>query len=176
MRIKYKKIVVTGFCSLFILFLKAQESKSDSAMIMDVLNAFMNCIKKKDSVVYYSLFHKDPVIWIGISKPLTYQNDLQRNKNASDLYTSSHHRFFRGIDAGGTEEEKFYNIQIIEDGAIASVMFDYSFWVSGKKQNWGKENWAMIKTKGQWKIVSVTFSIEDEKLNPEPTRPRSNDF
>ena len=134
MKMQLKKICLMCCCCFFVLFLQAQTSKSDKEMIMDVLNAFMGCIKKKDSVVYYSLFHKDPVVWIGISKPITYQNDLQHNKNASDLYNSTHHRFFRGIDEAGTEEEKFYNIHIIEDGAIASVMFDYSFGFEAKSR------------------------------------------
>jgi hypothetical protein len=55
----------------------------------------------------------------------------------------------------------------LENGYIATVMFDYSFWENGKKTNWGKENWAMIKTNGQWKITAVNFSIEEESINPE---------
>ncbi len=68
----------------------------------------------------------------------------------------------------GLKQESFYNVQIIEDGAVASVAFDYSFWLNGEKNNWGKEFWHMIKVNENWKIVSVVFSMEMEDYAKEP--------
>jgi len=67
-------------------------------------------------------------------------------------------------------KKKFYNININEDGYVASVTFDYSFWSHRQKQNWGKESWGLVKANGKWKIASVIFSMEFENIVPEPKR------
>ena len=137
--------------------------------IKKVLNTFMECLVQKDSTKFYSLFHNDPIVWVGVMQQKTYENELKKNSNAKDNFKANYKSFYRHFYSKEIEE-KFYNIQILEDGYIASVAFDYSFLENKKKSNWGKESWAMIKTNGQWKITSVIFSSEDETINPEPKK------
>ncbi len=135
--------------------------------IKKALNTFMECLVQKDSIKFYSLFHNDPIVWVGVTQQKTYENELKKNSKAKDNFKASYKAFYRHFYSKEIEE-KFYNIQILEDGYIASVTFDYSFLENKKKLNWGKESWAMIKTNGQWKITSIIFSTEDEVINPEP--------
>jgi hypothetical protein len=90
------------------------------------------------------------------------------DSTSKDNFRANYKAFYRHF-YDKSVDEKFYNIQILDDGYIASVIFNYSFWEKGKKTNWGKESWAMIKTNGQWKITAVIFSSESEHVNPEPT-------
>lgn len=143
---------------------KATNNKQEIQML---LKTFMECFVKKDSTLFYSLFLTDPVVWIGVTQEKSYADELKKNSSADDFFSANYKSFYRHFYPKNVEE-KFYNIQIDEDGYIASVTFDYSFWESGKKINWGKESWAVIKTKGKWKISSVIFSLEDETINPEP--------
>lgn len=138
--------------------------------IKQVLNTFMDCIVKKDSTKFYALFHKDPIVWIGVTKRDSYIEDLKKDSTEKEYFSATYKQFYRSISNAGAHEEKFYNIHIIEDGYVASVNFDYSFWNNQQKQNWGKEIWAMIKINGQWKITSVLFSLEYESIHPEPKR------
>jgi hypothetical protein len=55
-------------------------------------------------------------------------------------------------------EEKFYNVEITQDGVLAWVMFDYEFYENEKLSNYGVENWQMRKIDGKWKIFSVIWS------------------
>ena len=144
--------------------IKKENNKQE---IQKVLNTFMECFVKKDSTKFYSLFHTDPVVWVGITQQKTYTDELKKDSTAKDNFKANYKAFYRHFYTKEIEE-KFYNIQILEDGYIATVIFNYSFWEKGKKTNWGKESWAMIKTNGQWKITSVIFSTEDEAINPEP--------
>lgn len=143
------------------------KKNSSEQEIEKVLNTFMECFVKKDSTTFYSLFHTDPVVWVGVTHQKSYANELKSDSTAKDNFSANYKSFYRHFYTKEIEE-KFYNIQILENGYIATVMFDYSFWEKGKKMNWGKESWAMIKTNGQWKITSVIFSTEDEAVNPEP--------
>lgn len=154
---------------LFSLQVSFAQASGDEAAIRKVLDTFMDCIIKKDSTGFYALFHKDPVTWVGSIMPATHQNDLKRNPKARDYFSSDYRSFIRSMFEDNSEE-KFYNIRIQEDGFIATVYFDYSFWLEGKKLNWGAESWGLIKTNGEWKIVSVIFSVEEESVRPEPQR------
>jgi hypothetical protein len=56
-------------------------------------------------------------------------------------------------------EEKFSNVQIATDGAVASVYFDFVFLSDGKPQNRGSETWQLINTGSGWKINALVYSI-----------------
>ncbi|MGL5892814.1 MAG: hypothetical protein ACRC3B_23170 [Bacteroidia bacterium] len=166
-----KKSILILLPILVILFAFGKKKEDpEKAEIQNVLNTFMDCIIKKDSVRFYNLFHKDPVVWVGVSKPKTYQDDLKKNSADKGYFSSNYKQFCRSICDKNAYEEKFCNIEITNDDGIASVMFDYSFWENQKKMNWGKESWALVKVNGQWKITSVIFSLEMENVAAEPNR------
>lgn len=160
--------IITIIVVLLAQAVSAQTNRqNDKKEIQKVLNTFMECLVKKDSARFYSLFHTEPVVWVGITHRKSYADELKKDSTAKDSYKSNYISFYRYFYTKEVEE-KFSNIQILENGYIATVMFDYSFWAKGTKTNWGKESWAMIKTNGQWKITSVIFSSEDQIINPEP--------
>lgn len=137
--------------------------------IRQVLTTFMDCIAKKDSITFYGLFHEEPVVWAGVYKDKTRDVILNKNSSEKTYFKDTYQEFFRYIIKAKKAEEKFYNIDIVEDGSVASVSFDYSFWEDDGKQNWGKESWGLVKIDGKWKITSVIFSIDYEAIHPEPT-------
>lgn len=150
-----------------------QQTKSaDKKEIEHVLSTFMDCLVKKDSLKFYDLFYAGTVSWIGVTKQQSFADELKKDNTAKDYFTATYKEFYRSFFKHEVEE-KFYNVQILEDGYIASVTFDYSFWYKSKKQNWGKESWGLIKTSGKWKIASVLFSLEYESIQPEPKQKTS---
>lgn len=162
------RLFSTIFILLFFQSVFSQQKKIDDKQeIHKILNSFMECLVQKDSTKFYSLFHKDPIVWVGVTHQKTYAEELKKDSTAKDNFRANYKTFYRYFYDKAIEE-KFYNIQILENGYIATVMFDYSFWENGKKLNWGKESWAMIKINNQWKITSVIFSTEDEAINHEP--------
>lgn len=163
---------MTRHIIVFIIFLVAQTAFGQSKKvdnkqeIKKIVTTFMECLTQKDSIKFYNLFHSDPVVWVGVTKQKTFAEELKNDSLAKDNFRANYKSFYRHFFSKNIEE-KFSNIQIQDDGYIASVIFDYSFWSNGKKENWGKESWAMIKTNGKWKITSVIFSTEEEAINPE---------
>jgi hypothetical protein len=149
-----------------------KKENENSVQIKNVISTFMQCLVKKDSVKFYNLFYDKPekVVWCGVFKEKTQQECLKKDSSKKDNFSGDYKTFYRSISDSGTDEEKFYNIDIKEDGAIATVIFDYSFWENNIKINWGKESWGLMKIDGEWKITSVIFSYETEKYNPEPKK------
>ncbi|MCE2734024.1 MAG: hypothetical protein ACOVOF_04770 [Chryseotalea sp.] len=160
------KTILTLIFSFLSLTAAAQVEQDNKQKIQQVLNTFMRCISNKDSTTFYSLFHQDPVVWIGVFGSKTTEYVQKQDKNFNPVITDNYTSFFRSL-LPINAEEKFYNTVIVEDGYIASVTFDYSFWQDRKKLNWGKESWGMIKVKDQWKISSVIFSMEYEAIKAE---------
>lgn len=132
-----------------------------------VLNTFMESIVKSDSITFYNLFLEKQVNWVGVYKDRTQQKRLEKDLKNEAFFTDDYKTFFRSVN--GQAEEKFDNIKIIEDGNLASINFDYSFWFKQKMFNWGKESWQLIKIDGKWKITSVVFSMELTKYFPQPS-------
>lgn len=147
-----------------------EKETTNKKEIKQILTTFMDCLIKKDSVKFYSLFHNEPTVWVGVFKEKTQQNRLSKDSTKKGNFTSTYQKFFRSIFDTGAYEEKFYNLNIDEDGSIASATFDYSYWKDKKKINWGKESWGLVKIDGHWKITSIIFSVEFESINPEPIK------
>ena len=142
--------------------------------IRRVISTFMDCIVHHDSVKFYSLFHTDPVTWVGVFDEASQAAELKKNpQDTLNSFHSNYKSFYRSLSKKGFDEEKFYNIFIQQNDVVATVIFDYSFWHEGKKQNWGKETWGLIKANGTWKITSVIFSLEMENVKPEPKTNRA---
>ncbi|SFH20605.1 serine hydrolase [Pedobacter insulae] len=159
-------IIIHSFFANFAFCQSTSSSEKDK--INTVLTEFMQCIETKDSVKMYNLFHKGPVTWVGVYAEVTQIQRQKKDSSALNYKISDYKTWFRNITSKvEPRREDFTNIQIIEDGNIASVTFDYSFWVNEKKGNWGKEFWHLIKESGEWKIASVIFSMELEMYKPE---------
>lgn len=146
----------------------SQNYSVDHKAIHSLLSDFMKAIQTRDSVSMYSFFADVPVTWVGVWKPATQKQRLQKDEKALEYKVSDFKTWFRAVSASGFKEEKFRDPVIVADESIGSVTFDYSFWVNGKKGNWGKESWGLIKQKGTWKIASVLFSMDLESVNSEP--------
>ena len=56
-------------------------------------------------------------------------------------------------------EEKFHNIEIRQDGDLGLVTFNYDFVINDKVHHSGLEVWQLCKIDGQWKILSVVWTI-----------------
>ncbi|OCA76867.1 hypothetical protein BBH99_11790 [Chryseobacterium contaminans] len=139
----------------------------DEKEIRKVMNNFMESIKTRNEAQYLSLF-QEPVLWTGIYKDRTQAKRLEKNPKAEYYFADDYKAFIKGFK-DDKSEEKFDNIKIVEDGAVASANFDYSFWYDGKMENWGKEIWTLMKINGIWKITSVTFSMDLAKYFPQPS-------
>jgi hypothetical protein len=148
-------------------FISAQQTSKDKEEIHQLLNSFMQSIVKKDSVTFNSLFFEGNVNWIGVIKEKSQAKRIEVNPSiVKNYFTSTYTSFIQSILRDKKSEEKFENIVIQNDDAIASVTFDYSFWSEDSMTNWGNEYWQLVKINGQWKISSVLFSIEISKYYP----------
>jgi hypothetical protein len=137
--------------------------------IEHVLKSFGQALAEKNKALYMSLFFSDKpeeVGWQYVSEDARLSQIRKTKPDAIKARRIPGNNFISLIDESvGTvesREEKFFNVQIDTDGEIASVLFDYEFYAAGKKTNWGKEHWQLVRTEKGWKIFSVVYTIRDQ--------------
>jgi len=150
----------------------AQQAADNKKEINDIINKYAQSVIAKDSVTFYSLFNDGPVIWCGAIKDRSRAKEIEKKgakAGKSNYFSTSYKVFLRALFSYKSTEDKFDNIRIVEDGTVASVTMDYSFWADGKMTNWGGKYLGLIKRDGQWKITSVIYSIELTDYFKQPT-------
>lgn len=141
----------------------AQQAADNKKEITDIINKYTQSVIARDSVTFYDLFNEGPVTWCAAIKDRSQAKEIEkRGKKAggSNYFSGSYKGFLRSLFRLKSSEDKFDNIQITEDGSVASVTMDYSFWANNKMTNWGGKYLGLIKKDGKWRITSVIYSLE----------------
>lgn len=147
-------------------FSLAQKSTAKEE-IQKVMKEYFNSIKTKDSIKFYSCFYSKDVAWVGAYKDKSFVEESRHHHKLKEVFKGDFMGYLNNISPNSVEI-KYDNVKIIEDGNVASVNFDYSFWDNNKMQNWGREIWTMVKFNQQWMITSVLFSMEIAAHLPQP--------
>ena len=159
---KIYRIHITALL-LIVQYGNAQQSNSDKKEILHIIDTYTKNVIERDSVGFYNLFNDEAVVWCGAITDRSQQRLIAQKgikKAGSNYFTGGYKNFMRSLFKYKTTEDKFYNIKIVEDGTVAAVTMDYSFWANNKMTNWGSKYLALIKRDGKWKITSVIYSLE----------------
>jgi len=130
--------------------LELKSNADDLAKIRGVLEEFRQDIIHKDGYALTKLMLNPKV--------LLHEIDDQKEVDRARKYNAQ----FDPSDLGGTAkffstskdklEEKFYNIEIRQDGSRGLVTCNYDFVINDKVTNSGFKVWQLRKIDGRWKI------------------------
>jgi len=111
------------------------------------------------------------VSFYGVNAGESYQAFLKKYPNAQLILKDNYRQFIRFVASTKEKaEEKYSNVTIWNDNTVATVFFNYSFWIGGKETNWGIETWQLLFNGKEWKILSAVFSANDEHITPDPSQ------
>jgi hypothetical protein len=83
-----------------------------------------------------------------------------KKADAAKVLPSTSKEFIESIANDKSDsQERFSNIRINGDGAVASVYFDFVFESDGNPENIGSESWLLVRTDKGWKISSIVYSM-----------------
>jgi ketosteroid isomerase-like protein len=141
----------------------------DTAAIRQVVESFRTSLIHKDKATYMRLFFSDKpenIGWQFVSEDTRLEHIRKTKPDAIKARHIPGNNFISLIDAvvatPEPREETFSDVRIDTDGEIASVAFDYTFLANGRKTNWGREMWQLVRTEDGWKIFSVIYTIRDQ--------------
>ena len=160
-----------NFVILFLIIssgLTAQERSSKENLKLFVKDYF-NVINGKDSTSISTFLYDENVSWVGTYKDKTYEELSHHNHKLRPYFSGDFKGFKSDFSEGKNSEVKYDNVKIIEDGSVASVNLDYSFWFNGQMKHWGKEIWTLVKVFNQWKISNIVCSMENVENAKQPS-------
>jgi hypothetical protein len=133
---------------------------ADRAAIEQVVQQFQSAIIAKDGKALGALFLADHNSWLSVADNSTFAAVKARNPAARKVMPDTWQQFADFVATSKkTVEERFSNVRIESNGAIASVYFDFEFMIDGAVTNRGSESWQMVRAEDGWKISSMLFSI-----------------
>lgn len=134
----------------------------DVAAIHTVVEQFKAAIIAHDGRALDKLFLQSHDSWLVVADDAKWAKARARNPQAPKVFPSSRKEFVDFIqNADKPVEERFYNVRIDTNGAVASVWFDFDFLIDGKVNNRGSESWQMVRAEDGWKIGSMLYSMGD---------------
>jgi hypothetical protein len=163
-----KKSILIVALSCSISCYAQQSTETAKQEIQKVLVTYMNCIVNKDSLTFCNLFAVDSVSFFGVNAPETYQGYIKKYPGARLLIKDNYKNFMHFVVSSKKKaEEKYSNVNIWNDNTIATLFFNYSFWLDNKETNWGIETWQLLFNGKEWKIMSALFSANDVSITPD---------
>ena len=129
-----------NFVILFLIIssgLTAQERSSKENLKLFVKDYF-NVINGKDSTSISTFLYDENVSWVGTYKQKTYEELSHHHHKLKPTFSGNFKNFKSDLSEGKNSEVKYDNVKIIEDGKVASISLDYSFWVNNCMKHWGK--------------------------------------
>jgi hypothetical protein len=134
--------------------------EADVAAIRQVVQQFQSAIVAHDGKTLGSLFLPDHDSWLSVLDDASYAAAKAHDPAARKVMPSTWQKFADYVSTTPKPvEERFYNVRIDTNGAVASVYFDFDFLVDGKVGNRGSETWQMVRAQDGWRISSMLYSI-----------------
>ncbi|KAF0242649.1 MAG: hypothetical protein FD167_3849 [bacterium] len=138
---------------------KRVSTPEDIIAIKKLAEDFMSCIKNKDGKRLSTLVLHSRILFTSPGDQSRVDKVREYDVNFDGIGFGGFLSFSRYISTTTEKiEEKFYNIEITQDGHLAWVTFDYEFYADGKVNNYGIEHWQVRKIDGKWKIYSVIWT------------------
>ena len=137
-----------------------KSNADDLTKIRSVLEEFRQDIIHKDGYAITKLILNPDVFFHHINNQEEVDSARKYNAQFDGVGPSQLDGFVKLLATSKDKlEEKFYNIEIRQDGDLGLVTFNYDFVINDKVHHSGLEHWQVCKIDGQWKILSVTWTI-----------------
>jgi hypothetical protein len=137
-----------------------KSNADDLAKIGSVVEEFRQDIIHKDGYAITKLILNPDVLFHHINSQEEVDGARKQNAQFDGVGPSQLDGFVKLLATSKDKlEEKFRNVEIRQDGDLGLVTFNYDFVINDKVHHSGLEHWQVCKIDGQWKILSVTWTV-----------------
>ena len=133
---------------------KHQNDVAEKAAIEHVLSVYTTSLSSGNEAIFASIFLNDRV-------PFASTAELKlADADSAQLQMNRYAAFKRVVfESGRHFEQKFYNVHIEQDGALAQVSLDFlTKEVGAHGGTYGWKSLTLLKVSGQWKIASELYT------------------
>ena len=130
----------------------SQESeKKDKQQIIAVINKFFESLEKKDSLMMRQTTLDEAQIWRRYSEEKPVRSDFRYSKD-----------FLPKMQALPNVKEIALDFVINIHKGMASAWVPYEFYIDEKFSHCGVDIFTLFEMDGNWKIISVAYTVEKE--------------
>ena len=131
----------------------------DVADIRHVMDTFHHAVATHDGKSVSALFLDPGSTWVTVLSDNDFAAAQAKNAAAQKVSVRRYQDFAAFVsNTQAVLDPRHENVQIMSDGAVASVYFHFDFIIDGKVENRGDETWQLVKTTEGWRIVAITYS------------------
>lgn len=131
----------------------------DVADIRHVMDTFHHAVATHDGKSVSALFLDLGSTWVTVLSDNDFAAAQAKNAAAQKVSVRRYQDFSSFVsNTQSVLDPRHENVQIMSDGAVASVYFHFDFIIDGKVENRGDETWQLVKTTEGWRIVAITYS------------------
>jgi hypothetical protein len=107
------------------------------------------------------MFLPDGSLWLNVLTDNVYAHAKGNTPSVSKVSVGSYRDFAKFVSTTTkTLDPRHTNVVIHTDGTIATVYFDFVFFINGQAENRGSETWQLAKGVDGWRIASIAYSSE----------------
>jgi hypothetical protein len=138
---------------------------SDTVEVQHVIDAYHEAVLTHDGSRLANLFLSQGSMWLNVLSDEAYARAKARSPDAGKFRVGSFTDFAKLVSTSKASFNPTHaHLQQNSDGTIASVYFDFVFFVDGKETNCGSESWVLVKGADGWRIAAITYSSNPPML------------
>jgi ketosteroid isomerase-like protein len=131
----------------------------DVADIQHVMDRFHHAVVAHDGKSVSALFLEPGSTWVTVLSDNASAAAQAKNAAAQKVSLRRYQDFAAFVsNTKSVLDPRHDNVQIMSDGAVASVYFHFDFIIDGKVENHGNVTWQLVKTTDGWRIVAIAYS------------------
>lgn len=145
------KILIIGFLIFHFSSYAQKDYEQDEKMIKEKVDQFFMALEKQDTVLLKKLWFQEGQVWAidNTTQPRTYsmrffKEDLKR------------------FDPKIVLQERALSYEIKVHNGMAMAWIPYNFHVNDTFSHCGVDIFSLLKTEGDWKFISASYTVEKE--------------
>ena len=132
---------------------------SDTDDVQHVMDAYHEAVVQHDGARLTALFLPQGSTWLNVLSDEALAAARAKSPGAQKVRVGSVADFAKLVATSKAAFNPTHtHLQMNSDGTIASVYFDFVFYIDGKAQNSGSEAWQLVKDSSGWRIAAITYS------------------
>lgn len=137
----------------------AADITTDTIDVQHVMDAYHDAVATHDGARLTSLFIPQGGAWLNVLSDDAYAAARANAPASEKVRVGSVADFAKLVSTSRSSFNPTHTqLTINSDGTIASVYFDFVFYIDGKAQNRGSESWQLVKGSAGWRIAAITYS------------------